>query len=58
MEYSPEAATEVRRLAKVNLHWDPSDVHVQRVIFLSVAPVYFAAVLGRVYRDRFSYVGV
>jgi hypothetical protein len=56
MEYSPEAVQEVRRIAKETLRWEPSDEHVQRVLCLAVAPNYYAAVLGRVYRDRFASV--
>lgn len=43
-------------MAKELLHWEPSDEHVERVLCLAVAPSYYAAVLGRVYRDRFASV--
>lgn len=56
MDYSDETANEVRRIARENLNWSPSEEQVSRVITLSTTPAYLAAVLGRVYRSRYGTV--
>lgn len=54
MDYSAEAAAEVRRLAAENLRWKPSDNQVARVIALASTSAHLASVVGQVYRDRFA----